>query len=262
MNKKALLLLLLVLCIGLFSCNHKAAKTGSQKTDNSKNTADSTKTDTSKIFQRQKLYVIAPNGLSLRKENSLESQKLIGMPLGSQVLLLEKSNTANLEIEHIKGNMLKVSFDGQVGYAFSGYVSPIWLRSENEDIEAYLTKLKETFPSVSFESKRTNPDFHEGIIDTITLPASSWSEAFYLISAIYELPKSLGFPNPTGSDKELLEEPNKPEETWFSELDVERANNTLTKITYNYRTEGFGDIISLTRLESNKFQVEHIGFVD
>lgn len=262
MNKQAPLLLLLLLCISLYSCKDKAAKTVSQETDNSKINAVNPETTSGEVFQTQKLYVIAPNGLSLRKENSLESEKLAGMPLGSEVLLLEGNNTADLEVEHIKGSMLKVGFDGQVGYAFSGYLSPIWLRSENEDTKAHLLKLKETFPSISFESKRTDPDFHEGNIDTFTLPASTWHEAFYVVAGIYDLPKSFGFPNPSGPDKEILEEPNKPEEIWSSDLEVERANNTLTKITYGYRAEGFGYSVEITRPNTADFRIEHLAFVD
>ncbi len=246
------------LCVGLFSCKDKALP---QKTETVKEST-TTKTDIESSFEAEKQYVIAPNGLSLRKEASLDSEKLAIMPLGSEVLRLEKGSPETLEVEHIKGSMLKLGYDGQVGYAFSGYLSPIRLRLPDESTEEYILKLKETFPSITFESKSTDPDFHEGAIDTYTLPATSWNEVYYLVASIYELPKTLGFPNPVGPDKELLEEPNKPEEVWSSDMGITRTNNTLTKILYSYRMEGFGYSVEITRPDNADFRIEYLVFVD
>lgn len=248
-----------LLFIGLCSCKDNAT---SQNNVAVKDSVATAKTAITKDFKDQKRYVIAPNGLSLRKEASLESEKLTTMPLGSEVVLLEEGGPEILEVEHIKGKMLKLGYDGLVGYAFSGYLSPIRLRSADESTEAYILNLKETFPDIHFESRPTDPDFHEGAIDTYTLPVTNWHEAFYLVAGIYELPKSLGFPNPKGPDKEILEEPNKPEEVWSSDMGITRTKNTLTKIVYSYRAEGFGYSVEITRPDNTDFRIEYLVFVD
>lgn len=254
---KPLTVLILILSITLFACRNNPGKTVPQKEDTTK----SNETESIVVDQR-KLYIIAPAGLSLRKENSLDSEKLAGMPLGAEVLLLEKSKTHTLEVEHIKGGMHKIRYNGTTGYAFNGYLSPIYLPLKDESTEAYIIKLKNTFPNITYNSKPTEPDFHEGTVNTYTLPASTWHEAFYVVKGIYDLPKSLGFPNPSGPDKESLQDPNKPEHVWSSGLDIERANDTLKKITYAYRAEGFGYSVDIIKAPTTGFQVTHLGFVD
>jgi hypothetical protein len=83
-----------------------------------------------------------------------------------------------------------------------------------------------------------------------------------LVAGIYELPKSLGFPNPKGPDKEILEEPNKPEEVWSSDMGITRTKNTLTKIVYSYRAEGFGYSVEITRPDNTDSRIEYLVFVD
>lgn len=209
-----------------------------------------------------RLFVIAPNGLSLREENKLDSEKLTVMPLGSEVVLLETSTETPLEVEYIKGGMHKINFEGQVGFAFSGYLSPVLLHQKDEATEAYITRLKNQYPKLRYESKPNNPDFHEGFTDIFTLPAASWHEAYYLVSAMYNIPKSLGFPNPVGPNETTIENAEKSDTIWDSGLTVMREADQLKKIIYYFRTDGFGYSVDIVQLQEGTFEMVYIGFVD
>lgn len=208
-------------------------------------------------------YVMVPNGLSLRADNTLNSHKLTVMPFGSRAVLLQKGADTSLEVEHIKGGMHKIRYEGKTGFAFSGFLSHLPMpEKEDQSTEEYIAKLKERYPQVTFESKPNDPDFHEGTTDTFTLPAKSWHEAFYIVAAMYRLPNTLGFPNSSGPERETFEDPDKTQEVWDSFLTVNRENNKLKKIEYSYRAEGYGYGYHIVRESENLFQIEYLGFVD
>ncbi len=208
------------------------------------------------------MFVIAPNGLSLRKENAINSERLLLMPLGREVRVLEEVTDDSLTIENIRGAMLKIEYQGNKGFSFSGYLSPFPLPNKGQSIAGYADKLKKLFPDVSFSSKPTDPDFHEGTIDTFRLPARSWSEAFFMAFAIYQLPKSFGFPDSKGVAQETIEEPTKPTEAWSSFMTITRTENNFKSIEYAYRAEGFGYRMLLTRPNENSFEIEYLSFID
>jgi hypothetical protein len=208
------------------------------------------------------VYVLAPNGLSLRKTKSLDSEKLAVMRLGSAVTLLEAASEISLEIEHIKGGMHKVSYNGQIGYAFSGFLGAFALRKPEEQMANYLGRLQEKYPSLSYESKNNGPNFHEGVTETFTLPANNWPKAFYAAATACAIPKSLGFPSPLGPTEETIADPEKPTDVWGSDLNITRNQNNLEKIVYGFRTEGFGSAVTIERDSDTTFRVTYLRFVD
>jgi len=258
MKKPLLFLALLTLLVSSAFKNTQSNGNTNKIAQHTANTL-STKVKTANAIT---LYVLAPNGLSLRKENTLDSEKLTVMPRGSAVQLLEAAPTTDIEIEHIQGGMHKVHYQGQIGYAFSGFLSPFELMEEHGNINEYINHLKEKYPSLSYESVPNGPDFHEGYTETFTLPAKHWHEAYYAVAALAYVPKTLGFPKPYGPVEETIEDPNKPEETWASDLIITRKENTLEKIVYGYRTEGFGASVTLTRQADAVFKVSYLRFVD
>jgi len=184
------------------------------------------------------------------------------MPLGSKLILLEEATEKTIEVENSKGGMHKVSFNGVIGYCFSEYLSQLYLPKKDQAVEAYLTELKEYFPSIKLESKETPEDFHEGYIDTYILPASGWHEIFYLIRGIYQLPKSFSYPSPSGPAQETIEEPNKPKEVWSSLMVFNRTADDFENITYAYRAEGFGYSVEITSAENGFFNIKYLIYVD
>ena len=262
MNNTIASLICLFLFLGLGSCKDASHQSTTQQIAQSRpfdtESALRTTQDSEPVYR----YVIAPNGLSLRATNSLDSKKLAGMPLGSRVTLLNESYETPLEIEYIKGGMQQVQYNEQIGYAFNGYLSPIPLAEKEQATEDYLADLKTRFPEVSYESRPNDPDFHEGTTDTYTIPATTWHEAYYLVAALYRSPKTLGFPNPAGPDLELFEDPEKPDDVWDSFLTATREKNALKKIGYDYRAAGFGYGYTIERESEKLFKVVYLGFVD
>ncbi|MFS4492907.1 SH3 domain-containing protein [Maribacter sp. 2308TA10-17] len=255
---KSILSFLFFLLLVSLGCGEKAEKPKAQESNGSKEIADVPNQDS----EADSLYVLTPSGLSLRKEDNLSSEKLATMPLGSPVILLDAPAATDMAIENIEGAMLEVQYEGQRGFAFSGYLSPIRLLKEGESVEDYIADLKKTYPDISYESKANDPDFHEGTTDTFVLPVSQWHEAYYIVSAMYGIPKSLGFPNPEGAAKTVTEDPKKPADVWDSFIATEREGNSLKKIEYSHRAEGFGYGVDMVRKSPNSFLVSYLGFVD
>ena len=252
-----------LLILGLDSCKNIADEKATQETAQSQTEDTEVPLQSDQNSEPVYRYVMVPNGLSLRKDNTLDSEKLAGMPFRSEVVLLEEATEKPLEVEHIKGGMHKIQYDGKTGYAFSGFLSSLPMPQEEEEgTEAYIAKLKERFSGVTYESRPNDPDFHDGVTDTFTLPAASWHEAYYLVAAMQQFPKNLEFPSPAGSDLETIADPEKPKDAWDSFLTVTRKNNTLEKIEYSYRAEGFGYVVTIVRESEKLFRIEHLSFVD
>jgi len=253
----------MALFIGLVSCKETPAKDSAKQTAQSETNDPKISPHEEQDSQLEYRYVMVPNGLSLRATNTLDSEKLAVMPFKSKVVLLEEASDKPIEVEHIKGGMHKIRYEGQTGFAFSGFLSQLPLPQEEEQsTEDYIATLKEQFPDVTFESKANDPEFHEGSTVTFTLPATNWHEAFYIVSAMYQSPKTLGFPKPSGPELETIEDPEKPQEVWDSFLTVTRENNSFKKIEYDYRAEGFGYGYDIVRESDKLFRVEYLGFVD
>lgn len=74
------------------------------------------------IFQ-----VMALSGLKMRSEPSLTAKKILTIPYNESVTVLEtgfgKLSVQELENFHIKGEWVKVSYDGKEGYVFNGYLT-------------------------------------------------------------------------------------------------------------------------------------------
>lgn len=91
------------------------------------------------------LSAFAKNGLKIRKEANLNSERLNSIPYGEQVYILEDLENKDLEIyelDNTKGNlkvgglsskMIRVLFNNTVGYAYGGYLVPLldYLGKEN-----------------------------------------------------------------------------------------------------------------------------------
>jgi len=253
----------IVLFLGLVSCKDK--ETAKTATNTEQFEANEAAMESHENQQRGPVYkyVMVPSGLSLRKSNTLDSEKLAGMPFRSRVEVLEERTETAIEVEHIKGGMHKIKYEDKVGYAFSGFLSQFPMPQEEEEgTDAYIAKLKENFSGVNYKSKSNDPDFHEGMTYTYTLPAASWSEAYYLAAAMFQFPTKLGFPGAKGADMETIEDPEKDQDTWDSFLTVEREKNKLKKINFSYRAEGYGYGIDIIRKSDELFQFEHLAFVD
>ncbi|HOD14933.1 MAG TPA: SH3 domain-containing protein [Spirochaetota bacterium] len=65
-------------------------------------------------------YVVSTSGLYMRADQSLASPKLLLIPVGSKVTLLEMGNRATIDAR--PANWYKVEFNGRHGWVFGGYL--------------------------------------------------------------------------------------------------------------------------------------------
>lgn len=207
-------------------------------------------------------YVMAPNGLSLRQDNNLQSKRLAVMPFGSEVLLIDDDPGQTITIDHIQAHLAPAFFNTQKGYCFDGYLSPIPLPKKEQSAREYIAALKENHPDASYSSKDNPPDFHQGLTETLTIPVRHWHQAYYISAAVFGIPKSLGFPNPKGSKEERILQKDKENHVWSSELVITRDDDGFKSIGYGFRTEGYGSSLSITPMPNGFFKVVQIAYVD
>lgn len=207
-------------------------------------------------------YVMAASGLSLRKSNTTKSDKLAVMPYGSMVIVKPQTTQTSISVDHIEGVMQAAVFNGLEGYCFSGYLSPYPMPVKGVSVEDYIEQLKAKDAAVTYEQKENGPDFHQGYSEFIKLPNVNWHEAYYIAQNLFEIPRSLVFPNPSGITSEIIEEPTKPKDVWSSDLTVKRTSNQLDTITYSWRAEGSGYGVIITRPDLSQLQIEHFAFAD
>lgn len=151
-----------------------------------------------KFLDSVSYYVMATNGLSLRKVSSLSSEKLLTMPKGSKLKMTEVLYTIDTIIDYMPGSMVGVAYNENMGYAYSGYLTEYYIPKEPITADEYIKKAASIKPDVNYVERRNNTDFHEGYNGDLTLPNCSWQEAFYVAKAIYGIPDSFNFPNPSG----------------------------------------------------------------
>ncbi|WP_299883780.1 hypothetical protein [uncultured Lacinutrix sp.] len=265
--KKATLLSIVITCILFFGCKNETQKIENieelnQIPQKEKDPLDSITEIQEKDLANAYFYVLAPNGLLLRKSDNLNSEKILTIPFGEKVKQKSLIYTANLTVENIHGSMMEVIYNGVTGYVFSGFLSPFAMPIKEEPIKDYINRLKEVHSNISFKENPTDPDFHEGTEETITLPTKNWHEAFYIAKASYNIPLSLIFPGHNGLKKETINQEDKEDYIWSSVLMVSRNEKKLDTIQYNWRTEGGGYWVTITKPVANQFKIEYTGFAD
>ncbi|MEM6270364.1 MAG: SH3 domain-containing protein [Bacteroidota bacterium] len=191
-------------------------------------------------------YVLAESGLNLRASADPGSKRLTTLPYATQVILLEDPPGKELTIENLKGAMVKVDADGQYGYVFSGYLSQYPAPFEDMSLEKYIELARGADQNVYYESHYYDYGGYFRDDEGVTLPQSSWQEAFVLARQLGDIPKGLKFP-PAQPGETQYENPDKPEMAWTDELRAVRdARGKLQKLVYSFRTEGSGRSVAIT----------------
>lgn len=191
------------------------------------------------------LYVTAPSGLSLRKHNNLNSEKLAVMPHGTPVKVIDFQNQATMTVGGIKGGMHKVVYNNKEGYAFNGYLSTFFPPEKGTNAAQYVTDLQATHPKAQFVATTGGTASSPSNTETVTLPTTNWTEAFYIAQKLYEIPSVFSCPSQQGTPQQTLVNPKKPSYISESEMRVERGDEGIEKITYLQAGEGYGSTITL-----------------
>lgn len=249
----------------LVACNQSESQTQTLETQsfvkNELAVADSNpdltpKTDESEA-KEQVLYVTARTGLSLRKFNNLQSEKLAIVPYGTplKVLVHEGQNTMN--VSNIKGGMDKVIFNRKTGYVFNGYLSKYFPPEEDMLPEAYAKELKEVFPKVSYKELVGGTASKPVNTKTLILPEARWHESYFIAQQIFDIPAEFKFPKETGEKSQQIKGPKNEKDSWFDALNVTRGANGLTQIMYTYDAKKVKRTVTLTQTESG-IQIQQV----
>ncbi len=207
------------------------------------------------------LYVTAVSGLTLRKFPNLQSEKLTVMPLGTKVKIVNAERKTTMNVGGIDGAMDEVEFNSQKGFAFNGFMSKFFPPTPNTSSKTYAEELKKEFPNVTHSEVKGGTASRPTLTETLVLPTDKWHEAFFTAQQLFNVPKEFAFPNPKGSNSETQQNGNKKKTDFLSELHISRNSNELQKIVYNYKTEGFGYTVSITK-ESAGMKLEKVEVAD
>jgi hypothetical protein len=191
------------------------------------------------------MYVIAPSGLLLRKEDNLDSEQMGKMPYGASVKVLDRPDNKSITVSGIADHMIQVKYSDITGYAYNGYLTRFKVPQQKETPEHYANRIKEDFPKVSASSGNVEKDKTQNTSTQIVIPAGSWSEAFLIAKQLYDIPAEYNFPGLNGPDKSSLQ--SRQEHAFSSTLEAERTANTLTSITYTENAKGFSRTVKITQ---------------
>lgn len=198
-------------------------------------------------------YVYAPSGLNMRVAATVDAERILTIPYGEQVELLEPVGKQNLTVDQLQGGMAKISYKGQTGYTFSGYLTRFPAPKSGQDIFKYVEYLRENSQAVLYEACKRDYDGYYQTEEAIILNVQDWAEAFLVAQAIFQLPESLLFPLPSTELTETFENPKKKKSDWEDNLTIRRdADGTVISMNWYARTEGSG---KTAYIEVDKMQI-------
>lgn len=237
----------------LFSCKNDAKTTEETQTV----VTDSIPAET----LPESMYVTAVSGLTLREFPNLQSAKLAVMPLGTKVKILKAEGKTTMNVGGIDGAMDEVEFNNKKGFVFNGFLSKFYPAGEDASAKNYAEELKKDFPKVNYSEATGGTASKPTKTETLVLPTDKWHEAFFTAQQLFAIPKEFAFPNPKGSNSETQQNGNKKKNDFISELQISRDDNVLQKIVYNYKTTGFGYMVSISK-EADGMKLEKVEVAD
>lgn len=196
------------------------------------------------------LYVLAPRGLNLRATANAGSEKLLTVPYGAAVSLLEAPAGEEMLVDNLPGGMAKVRYGDQVGYMFDGYLCslPAPVDQDEHDIHAYVDRARGVGRQVYYEKCERDYDGYYQTQENITPFITDWAEAYLLAQRLFKIPEKLLFPKPSSEQEQGIENPDKEAMVWEDSLQVKRdEQGGITEITYYFRQEGGGRVINIIR---------------
>ena len=202
-------------------------------------------------------YVLAPNGLNLRSQADVNSEKLGVIPYASKVEIMEVAASSEMTVDNYPGGMAKVKFGQKVGYVFDGYLcrmpAPQVRKSHGEyNFRDYVKSVRKEGLSIVYEKcDKDHNGFGYGdengydINEESLIPyITDWAEAYLLAQRYFDL--QFPFPTPSTKEKEVFENPNKPEYIWYDQQTVYRnSEGEIIKIELWVRGEGGGRTIEI-----------------
>ena len=209
----------------------------------------------------ESMYVTAVSGLTLREHPNLQSAKLAVMPLGTKVRIINAEGKTTMNVGGIDGAMDEVEYNNKKGFVFNGFISKFFPPGENGVAKNYAEELKKDFPNVEYSEASGGTASKPTKTETLIVPTDKWHEGFFMAQQLFNIPKEFAFPTPKGSNNETQQNGNKKKNDFLSELQISRDSNELQKIVYNYKTNGFGYIVTISK-DAKGMKLEKTEVVD
>lgn len=257
MKKVVFSLLAVTLITAFLSCKNE---TKDPQNDPSNSTLAVAETDVDSELP-EFLYVTAASGLSLRAFNNLDSEKLAVMPYGTKLKIITHEPNVTMTVGGIKGGMNEVEFNHKKGFAFNGYLSKFFPPEQDISAKSYVEELQKLFPEVSYTETTGGTASKPSNSKTVMLPTSEWHEAFFVAQRLFDFPKEFAFPEPKGSNKEVVKDKKPKKDVWVSELQINREDDNLEKIVYVYKTKQFATTVTIIRV-NDMMQLEKTEVVE
>jgi hypothetical protein len=248
---------ILAVAIVFVSCKNESSDQKIDETVNDIALADTSVEEANPEY----LYVTAYSGLSLREFNNLNSEKLAKMPYGTKVKVLTTEKNLTMDVGGIKGGMNEVEFNHKKGFAFNGYLSKFFPPERDSKAKIYAEELKTFFPAVVYSESVGGTASKPENTETLILPSTQWHEAFFVAQRLFDFPKEFDFPNPKGKDEQVIKDSKPKKNIWTSELRVNRTEDELQKIEYQYTSKGFGKTVTITK-DGDKMKIEKTEVVE
>jgi len=246
MNTVKIVSLALVSTFVLFSCKNEEKSNLETNLENEL-ALDETTSVKEPIFTETYLYVTASSGLSLREYANLQSEKLAVMPYGTRVKVISAEKNKTMKVGELKGGMNEIEYNQKKGFAFNGFLSKYFPPEKGISAKRYAEDLKTVFPEVIFTETTGGTASKPTNSENLLLPNTTWNEAFYMAQQLFDFPKEFTFPSYKGKELQVIKEKKFQKETWQSELQVSRKNDTFSKIEYVYKNKGFSKKVTITK---------------
>ena len=214
-------------------------------------------------------YVLAPNGLNMRRGADAASSKIMTLAYGTKVELIQPAAQRNMRIDNFPGGMAKVKVGSQEGYVFDGYLSRMPAPSQDQDQEdivaAYVEKARAAGLFVIYEKCHYDADGYYRSEDTITPdPIADWAGAYLLAQRLFDIPTTLPFPKPSQQKEEVIHNSKKLEYAWEDSLRVFRnEKGVIIRMVREVRMEGGGSVVTISRnTDLEKFELSQTLMAD
>lgn len=207
------------------------------------------------------VYVLHPEGLDLHKSSVKSSEVLRHLPYGTKLKLKKSSTTINIKIDRIEAGMAEVTYNGQTGYIFEGYISKFPAPKGVTNYKTYVESIRKNKVDVYYEDIRK--DWGEKKFErtfVIDLPTGSWAEAFLVAQQLFEIPERVFVPVQWDEPNEQKEYSNELEELAKEFLRLSYDEKGFLS-TMNYQYDGIMDDQSVTLTideEAGKIKVKEV----
>jgi hypothetical protein len=137
------------------------------------------------------------------------------------------------------------------------------LPKSKQSLESYCKQfsadnfLKDCFSKINYIHDTSNNRSEHASFTT-----DNFGQVFKIASRLYGIPNALVIPT-KGSETEVFEEPNKPDNVWISALEITRTKSGLVnKAQYTFRQEGYGYTVQIERKDNDTIEIIHSLFSD